>query len=301
MKKMIYAALIILAALMFLQGCSKQSDQTSGNSTTTPTSKSTKSIELKGSDTMVNLGGAWAEAYNAKNTGASVSVTGGGSGTGIAALLNGTTDIAESSRNMSPEEIDGAKKNGMNPQTTVVAKDGVSVIVHKANPVSKMTVKQLADIFTGAITDWKDVGGKPGKIVVLSRDKSSGTHVFFLEHVLRGGKSKGPEQYGKEVLMQVSSQSIADEVAGNKDAIGYVGMGYVDPAKHKHLFIAKDANAIYIEPTPANVLNSTYPIARPLYFFTPNKPSGDVKAFIDFVLSKDGQAIVTKEEFVPVK
>lgn len=301
MKRMVYAALLIFAALMFLQGCSKQAEQGSSTQSPVKPSTSSKSIEVKGSDTMVNLGGAWAEAYNAKNTGVSVSVTGGGSGTGIAALLNGTTDIAESSRDMSPEEIAAAKKSGLDPQMFIVARDGVSVIVNKTNSVSKLTIKQLADIFTGKITDWKDVGAKPGKIVVLSRDKSSGTHVFFLEHVLRGGNAKGPEQYGKEVLMQVSSQSIADEVASNKDAIGYVGMGYVDPAKHKHLFIAKDAGSKYVEPTSANVLNNTYPIARPLYFFTPNKPSADVKAFIDFVLSKDGQAIVVKEEFVPVK
>ncbi|MHB1457033.1 MAG: phosphate ABC transporter substrate-binding protein [Armatimonadota bacterium] len=299
MKIYIYGALLIFVVLMFLQGCAKQTDQGAG--TTAQTSRSSKTIEVKGSDTMVNLGGAWAEAYNAKGTGASVSVTGGGSGTGIAALINGTTDIAESSRNMSPEEFDSAKKSGMDPQEFIVAKDGVSVIVNKSNPISKLTVKQLADIFTGKITDWKSIGGTPGKMVVLSRDRSSGTHVFVLEHVLRGGKSKGPEQFGKEVLMQVSSQSIADEVAANKDAIGYVGMGYVDLAKHKHMFIAKDTGAKYIEPTPANVLNGTYPIARPLYFYTPDKPSADVKAFIDFVLSKEGQAIVTKEEFVSVK
>lgn len=296
MNRRLLAALLVPVAAMIIQGCSKPQE---GESGTAP--KASKSIEVKGSDTMVNLGGAWAEAFNAKGAGASVSVTGGGSGTGIAALINGTTDVAESSRSMSPEEIDSAKKGGRDPQETIVAKDGVSFIVNKSNPVSKLTVGQLADIFTGKFTDWKQVGGMAGKIVVLSRDRSSGTHVFVLEHVLRHGQSKGPEQYGKEVLMQLSSQTIADEVATNPSAIGYVGMGYVNPAKHKHLFIAKDAGAKYVEPTPANVLNGTYPVARPLYFYTPGKPSAEVQAFIDFVLSKEGQAIVTKEEFVPVK
>lgn len=297
MHRKLLALLSILLAAFMISGCSKSGNDSTTSSPDTPS----KSIEVKGSDTMVNLAGAWAEAFNAKNTGTSVSVTGGGSGTGIAALINGTTDIAESSRSMSDEEKADAEKNGRHIQEFIVAKDGVSFIVNKANNVKNITADQLADIYTGKITDWRQVSGKPGKIIVLSRDKSSGTHVFVLEHLLRKGKSKGPEQYGKNVLMQLSSQTIADEVAANPAAIGYVGMGYVDPEKHNHLFVAKDANSEYVEPIPANVLNDTYPIARPLYFYTPDTPTPEVQSFIDFVLSDEGQKIVEKEEFVPVK
>ncbi|MHB0999423.1 MAG: phosphate ABC transporter substrate-binding protein [Armatimonadota bacterium] len=292
MKRILITAFLLIISVMLVQGCSRQQGTTRNGS---------DSIEIKGSDTMVNLGGAWASAYNAQNPGANVTVTGGGSGTGIASLINGGTDIAESSREMSPEEIAQAKENDREPQEFIVAKDGVSVIVNPNNPVNKLTVGQLADIYTGKIKNWKELGGKDAPIVVLSRDRSSGTHVFFLEHVLRKGNAKGPEQFGKEVLMQLSSQSIADEVAQNPDAIGYVGLGYVDPAKHKSLPIAKDASSPYVEPTSANVLNESYPIARPLYFYTPGKPSAKVQKFIDFVLSDEGQKIVSKEEFVPVK
>lgn len=250
---------------------------------------------------MVNLGQAWAEEYINENPKANVVVTGGGSGTGIAALINGDTSIAQSSREIKPEEIAQAKKSGKTPEEFVVARDGLSVIINPANKVEKLTIDQLSDIFTGKITNWQEVGGADEKIVVLSRDKSSGTHVFFLEHVLRKGNAKGPEEYAVTVLMLPSSQGIADEVKNNKSAIGYVGMGYVKPNVHKTVAIGKTTAGPYVEPTPANVLNSTYPIARALYFYTPGKPEGEVKSFIDFVLSQKGQTIVKEQEFVPVK
>jgi phosphate transport system substrate-binding protein len=282
-----FLALVLVAAL--IQGCARPGSTTSG------------AITIKGSDTMVNLAQAWAEAYMKGHPDANISVTGGGSGTGIAALINGDTTIATASREMEPQEIAQAKQKGEDPQQFTVARDGVSVIVNPANPVSKLTVAQLSDIYTGKATNWKQVGGGDEKIVVLSRDKSSGTHVFFLEHVLRKGKSKGPEQYAGSVLMLPSSQAIADEVANNKAGIGYVGMGYVNKIKHKTVAVAKDPKSPYIEPTVANVLNGTYPIARPLYMYTPNVPTATVKAFIDFTLSPAGQEIVKKQDFVPVK
>jgi phosphate transport system substrate-binding protein len=202
---------------------------------------------------------------------------------------------------MKPEEIDQVKKKGSTPKEFIVAQDGLSVIVNPANPVSKLTVAQLGDIFTGKVSNWKQVGGNDAKIVILSRDKNSGTHVFFLEHILRKGNSKGTEEYATDAQMLNSSQSIADEVATGKDAIGYVGMGYVDPAKHKHLLIAKDDRSPYVEPTPANVINKTYPVARPLYFYTPGEPKPAVKKFIDWVMGAKGQEIVTKQEFVPIQ
>jgi phosphate transport system substrate-binding protein len=194
-----------------------------------------------------------------------------------------------------------ARKNGLSPQEFTVALDGVSVIVSKSNPVKRLTIDQLSGIYTGRITNWREVGGRDGKIVPLSRDKSSGTHDFFLEHVLRRGNSKGTEEYASGVLMLVSSSAIASEVATNKGSIGYVGMGFVDTAKHNTIAVAKNTSSPYIEPTEANVLNKTYPIARPLYFYTPGKPEGEAKSFIDFVLSDEGQRIVKEKEFVPVR
>lgn len=258
-------------------------------------------VQIKGSDTMVNLAQAWAEAYIKDHPDANITVTGGGSGTGIAALINGDTNIATASRAMEPQEIEQAKAKGMNPQEFTVARDGLSVIVNPANPVSKLTIAQLSDIYTGKITNWKLVSGPNEQIVVLSRDKSSGTHVFFLEHIVRKGKAKGPGEFAGSVLMLPSSQSIADEVAGNKATIGYVGMGYVNKTKQKTVAVAKDAKSPYIEPTEANVLNGTYPIARPLYLYTPNAPTGPAKDFIDFVLTPAGQKIVQSQDFVPVK
>lgn len=285
-------SVFLLGAVIALQGCSRQGQTTSG---------STNSIQIKGSDTMVNLGQAWSEAYMKKRPDINVSVTGGGSGTGIAALINGSTDIAQASREMKPAEIQQAKQKGLDPQQFVVARDGVSVVVNPSNPVGKLTDAQLSDIYTGKITNWKQIGGKDGKIVVLSRDKSSGTHVFFLEHIVRKGNAKGTEEFAPSVLMMPSSQAIADEVATNPSAIGYIGMGYVKPGKQKTVAVAKDEKSPYVEPTPANVLNSTYPISRALYFYTPKKPNGTVKDFIDFVLSDAGQKIVKAQEFVPVK
>ncbi|MGB9612679.1 MAG: phosphate ABC transporter substrate-binding protein [Candidatus Margulisiibacteriota bacterium] len=259
-----------------------------------------KAIQIKGSDTMVNLGQAWAEAYMKKNPKVSIAVTGGGSGTGIAALLSGTTDIAQSSRNIEPKEIEMAEEKGIIPKEFHVANDGISIIVHPSNPVSKLTIKQLSDIFTGKIKSWKEVGGNKERIVALSRERNSGTHVFFLEHVVKLGDKKNKNEFAPAVLMMPSSQAIIEEVSGNPSAIGYVGLGYCTPAQ-KILAVAKDEKSPYLLPTVKTVTNGTYPIARSLFFYTNGEPSGEVKSFIDFVLSEEGQKIVQKMDFVPVK
>jgi len=278
----VFAIIALLGVAALLQGCGRQTG-----------------VEVKGSDTMVNLSQAWAEAYTKEHPGANIGVTGGGSGVGIAALINGDTDIAAASREMSREELAQARAKGINPQEFTVARDGLSVIVNRANPVNRLTIAQLSDIFTGKITNWKQLGGRGQKIVALSRDRSSGTHVFFLEHVLRSKNKKA--EYGNSVLMLPSSRAIADEVAGNTAAIGYVGMGYVDEGKHKTIAVAKDADSPYVEPAEQNVLNGAYPIARPLYFYTPKEPHGAVEDFINFALSDEGQKIVVKQDFVPVR
>lgn len=258
------------------------------------------SIQIKGSDTMVNLGQAWAEDFSKKNPDINVAVTGGGSGTGIAALISGTADIAECSRTMKDKEIAKAKENGITPNEIKVALDGLAVVVHPDNPVSRLTMEELAGIFIGNITNWKELGGKNLPILILSREVNSGTHVYFKEHVLRKGNEKGPEEFSPMALLMPSSQAIADEVSQNENAIGYYGMGYISAAQ-KAVSVAKDKNSPYMEPTIENVKSGSYPISRPLLMYTKGVPDGKIKAFIDFVLSDEGQEIVKKVDFVPIK
>ena len=258
------------------------------------------SIQIKGSDTMVNLGQAWAEKYMEKNPEEFIAVTGGGSGTGIASLLSGTCDIAMSSREIKQKEIDQAKLKGINPKEIKVALDGIAVVVNPKNQVDKLTLDQLAGIFTGKIINWKEVGGKDEKIVLLSREVNSGTHVYFKEHVLRKNDPNSQEEFSPKALMLSSSQAIADEVAGNSATIGYYGMGYIC-AKQKPVAIAKDEKSAYVSPNIDNVVKNVYPISRPLFIYSNGEPQGLVKKFIDYALSSEGQKIVLETDFVPVK
>jgi len=257
------------------------------------------SIQIKGSDTMVNLGQAWAEKYTEKNPAEFVAVTGGGSGTGLSSLISGTCDIAMSSRNIKDKEIALAKQKGINPYEIKVALDGLAVVVNPKNPVSKLTIGQLAQIFTGKINNWKEVGGQDAKIVILSREVNSGTHVYFKEHVLRRGDPNSKEEFAPSALLLSSSQAIADEVANNPLAIGYYGMGYIS-AKQKPILVAGDEKSEYIAPTIENVVSGKYPISRPLFLYTNGEPAGLVKKFVDFILSKEGQDIVLATDFVPI-
>ena len=258
------------------------------------------SIQIKGSDTMVNLAQAWAEVFCKKNPGVNAAVTGGGSGTGIAALISGTADITISSRTVKGKEINKAKENGIEPNEIKTALDGLAVVANPANPVSKLTIDELSAILTGKIKIWKEVGGTNLPIVILSREVNSGTHVYFKEHVLRKGNEKSVEEFSPAALLMPSSQAIADEIAQNPNAIGYYGMGYIS-SKQKIIAVAKDKNSEYIEPVLANVQDNSYPISRPLLIYTKGKPQGVVKAFVDFVLSEEGQEIVRKTDFVPIK
>lgn len=258
------------------------------------------SIQVKGSDTMVNLSQAWAEKYMEEKTGGFVAVTGGGSGTGISSLISGTCDIANASRTIKEKEISLAKLKGINPFEIKAALDGLAVVVHPKNPVSKLTEKQLSGIFTGRITNWKELGGSDLKIVILSREVNSGTHVYFKEHVLRGNDPNSKEEFATSALMLPSSQAIADEVAGNTAAIGYYGMGYISP-KQKAIAVARDEKSEYVTPSIENVISGKYPISRPLFLYTNGEPQGLVKKFVDFCLSKEGQEIVLKTDFVPIK
>ena len=262
--------------------------------------KNATSIQVKGSDTMVNLVQAWAEAYMKNNAGSFIAVTGGGSGTGFAAMIGGTCDIAAASRSIKPKEIELASKKGIDPKEFKVALDGLAVVVNPKNPVSRLTLDQLAGIFTGKVKNWKEVGGDDAKIVILSREVNSGTHVYFKEHVLRKGDEKSKEEFSPDALLLPSSQAIADEVAQNPSAIGYYGMGYIGSGQ-KALLVAKEGNSGYVAPKTEDVTSGLYPISRPLFMYIKGDPQGDVKKFMDFIFSDEGQSVVSKMDFVPLK
>lgn len=258
------------------------------------------SIQIKGSDTMVNLGQAWAEAFMHEHPEAFVAVTGGGSGTGIAALLSGTCDIAESSRKMKAKELKEAAQKGIQPMEFTVALDGLAVVVHPQNPIDRLTIDELADIFTGKIKNWNQLGWESRPIVLLSREVNSGTHVYFKEHVLRHGEEKRTDEFDEGALLMPSSQAIADEISQNPNAIGYYGIGYSSPTQ-KILAVAKDKNSPAFLPTVENVTNSQYYISRPLLMYTNGQPQGIVKDFTDFIFSEEGQKVVRDQDFVPIQ
>ncbi len=262
--------------------------------------KNSNSIQVKGSDTMVNLVQAWAEEYMKSRPDAFIAVTGGGSGTGLAALINGTCDVAVSSRQIKQQEIGLAGKKGVVPSETKVALDGLAVVVHPANPVSQLTLEQLSDIFTGKTVNWKELGGEDLKIVVLSREVNSGTHVYFKEHVLRKNDANSTAEFSPDALMMSSSQAIADEVKNNKSAIGYYGMGYIGKDQ-KAVSLAPAEGSAYVFPSVDHVVAGDYPISRPLFLYVNGQGNQEVKAFLDFILSPEGQAIVTHEDFVPIQ
>lgn len=259
-----------------------------------PTAASAGAITIKGSDTMVLLGQRWAEQYMAKVPGTSVQVTGGGSGTGISALINGTTDICEASRAMSDAEKGTMRERYKTPGEEIpVARDGLSVYVNAANPVKELNMEQLRLIFTGKITSWKEVGGKDAKIIIYSRENSSGTYVFFKEHVLKNA------DYAQRAQSMPGTAAVVNAVTKEKNGIGYGGAAYSKGIRV--LKIKKDADSPAVEPDLANVQNGSYPLSRPLFFYLRNKAAGDIKAFVDWVLSAEGQEIVTKVGYFPVK
>ena len=248
---------------------------------------------------MVNLALAWAERYQESHDGVQISVTGGGSGTGIAALLNKTVDLANASRQIKEEEISKARENGADPVEFVVARDAIAVIVHPQNPVTELTLAQISDIYSGKITNWLEVGGEDRPIVRLSRETNSGTHVYFLETVLRLGEKENKTLFSQNTLLLPSSEGIINEVRQNPNAIGYDGLGYV-PADLKVLAISKKLGEAFVRPSVETVNDGTYPIARDLYVYTAGQPTGAVKDYLDWMFSDEAQEIVAALGFVPV-
>jgi len=256
-------------------------------------------LQIKGSDTMVNLAQAWAEAFMTTHPKVFVAVTGGGSGTGIASLIAGTCDLAATSRQMKAKELELATAQGASPQEWTVGLDGLAVVVHPDNPVRRLTLSQLADLFTGTLRTWRDLGGRDEPVVILSREVNSGTHVYFKEHVLGVSAEGQTREFAPDALLLPSSQAIADEVAANRVAIGYYGMGYLNP-RNVTVAVARTAEGPYVLPSEETVRAGAYPISRPLFLYTRIPPQGATKAFLDFALSLEGQRLVRQEAFVPI-
>jgi phosphate transport system substrate-binding protein len=258
-------------------------------------------IQVKGSDSEVNLVQRLAEVFMKKNPDVNIAVTGGGSGTGIAALINKTTDIANSSRELNPKEEEAAKNVGLQPFRVIFATDGISVIVHPQNPINKLTLEQLGKIFKGEISNWKEIGGKDGKISLYGRQSNSGTYVFFREFILKA-------DYSPHMKSMNGNAQIVEAIKKDKDGIGYVAVGYVVDPKGKVmpgikvLNIAKDAQSEAYTPAKMdNVMSGKYPISRPLNQYLNGNPTGKLLNFIRFELSEEGQEIVRKEGFFPVQ
>jgi len=292
MNRFVLPAITIIV-LIFSAACGP-----APSSAETASDSSATYIENKGSDTIVNLALAWAERYQAEHPDIRISVTGGGSGTGIASLINGTVDIANASRKIKDEEVAEAQSNGIEPVEHIIARDAIAVIVHPENPVSQLTLQQIADIYSGKFSNWSEVGGEDRPIVRLSRETNSGTHVYFLETVLRLGNSEDTTLFSMDTLLLPSSEGIVSEVRQNPNAIGYDGLGYV-PKDLKMIAIAEQQGGAYVLPSIPTVNDKTYPIARDLYMYTDGEPTGIIKDYLDWILATDAQQIVADLGFVP--
>ncbi len=264
-------------------------------------------VSVRGSDTMVQLSQKWAETYMNEFKTASIQVNGGGSGTGIAALLNGTINIANASRELKPSEYEQAKASNINPVEHKVALDGIAIIVHPSNTLKEISLDQLKNIFSGKIKNWKELGGPNAEIVLYGRENSSGTYEFFKEHVL------GKDQNGKQVDYATSTQvlpgtaALAQAVAQDKNGIAYGGVGYFAMRDDiKILSVKKDADSPAILPSKDGkvnyeaIWNGDYSISRYLYCYTNGEPTGEAKKFLDFIVSPEGQKLVEQMEYIPL-
>jgi phosphate transport system substrate-binding protein len=255
---------------------------------------SNTTITVKGSDTMVILAQRWAEAYMAKNPGSVIQVTGGGSGTGISALINGTTDICNASRPMKSGERAKLKERYATLGVEIkAAKDGLSMYVHESNPVKTLSLPQVKAIYQGKITNWKELGGPDAKIIVYGRENNSGTYVFFKDNVLGGG------DFLPSMLSMPGTAAVVNAVSKDKNGIGFGGAAY---AKGIHIVpLKKDDKSPAIEPTAENIKSGAYPLSRFLYLYTANRPTGAVKEYIDWILSPEGQALAVKVGYFPAR
>lgn len=252
-----------------------------------------KKITIKGSDTMVILAQKWAEVYMKSHPEVALQVTGGGSGTGISALINGATDICNASRPMKQSEIDKLKERyGSLGVEIRCAKDGITVYLNESNPVTELSIKQLSGIYTGKIKNWKEVGGADADIKLYGRENSSGTYVFFQENVVKG-------DYAPSCQTLPGTAAVVNAVKNDKYGIGYGGAAYSKGVKQ--CLVKKDDKSTAYTPSAETIKNGTYPISRYLYMYLRNRPTGEMKAYIDWILGPDGQKLVVEQGYFPVK
>jgi phosphate transport system substrate-binding protein len=305
-KKWFIPLVLVLAAVLTLAGCGSNATPTASTSTATnpatTTSALSGSFKIIGSNTVTPLCSVWSENFMKANSRVSIAVSGPGSGVGIASLIDGTTDICQTSRVIKTSEVEQANANGVQPYEIQVASDALSVVVNPSNPVSELTIAQLSGIYTNQITNWKEVGGNDASIVVISRDTNSGTHVFFKEHVVQMAglpSANKTLEYGTKVLMLPSTEEGASQVAGNPNAIFYAGLGYVDDTV-KIVGVKTTEDDVAVKSSVATTLDGTYPISRPLLYYTNGAPTGVIKAYINYCLSEEGQQEVLAAGFVPI-
>ncbi|HEU4523212.1 MAG TPA: phosphate ABC transporter substrate-binding protein [Thermoanaerobaculia bacterium] len=252
-----------------------------------------KAVTIKGSDTMVILGQRFAEEYMRQNPGVVIQVNGGGSGTGIAALINGTVDLAQSSRPMkSGEKEDVEKRRNAKLNETPVALDALAVFVHESNPVKELSIDQLAQIYTGKITNWSQIGGPNATIVLYGRENSSGTYEYFKEHVLQKA------DFAPRTQTLAGTAAVINAVARDRNSIGYGGIAYAKGVRA--IGVKEDAASPAVEPTEANVANGSYPISRYLYFYWIDSASPDLVSFVQWATSPDGQKLVENVGYFPL-
>lgn len=271
MKKFIFALFVLAASITSIQA-----------------------QKIKGSDTVLPLSQEEAETFMKANPKQTVTVTGGGSGVGLSALLEGTTDIAQSSRKIKFDEREKLKKSGKTVKEVIIAYDALAIIVHPENKVTNLTREQLEGIFTGKITNWKEVGGADLKIVPYSRETSSGTYEFFKESILKN------KNYKNGIMSMPATGAIIQSISQTKGAIGYVGLAYLNKSV-KAIHVSYDGGKTFIEPSVKNAKNDTYPVVRPLFYYYVTQSEKTVKPFIDYVLSEKGQAIVKSIGFIEAK
>ncbi len=299
---MIAALAIVLAVSMIgaIGGCARRQMEPVQIATEPPQASSQAgTIRQIGSTTVLPIAEAWQKKYNERHPDVSIAVSGGGSGTGIKALIAGTAEIADASRAIKDKEKKQADEAGIEPVEHTIAYDGIAVIVHPDNPLAVLSVEQLSDIFSGKVRDWKDVGGDTSEIQIVSRDSASGTYEAFKEMVVTLGKTDKERDYAPEALRQSSNQGVLTIVAQTKTAIGYVGLSYIDDTV-KGIRVIPMGGEEAVEATVEAVKDGSYPVSRSLYMYTNGEPAGDVKKYLDWGRGAAGQAIVAELGFVPV-
>jgi len=277
-----------------LSGCKPGSSQNTGEIF------EDRELAIQGSDTLLEVSMYWVENFSKANPSVNISVTGGGSGTGIAALINKTVELATASRSIKDSEIETAKNQGIDIKEFVVAWDGISVVINNSNPVTELSIEQVSKIFTGEIANWSEVGGEDGEILITSRDSSSGTFGYFKKRVVQLNGTVKENNFSQEALYLVSNVSIREEVSINENAIGYIGLGYLDDSVKAVDIIGEDAIES-VKPSIENVQNGSYPISRRLFIYVSDSDLTDLgEAFLEYVTGEEGQAIAREIGFVPL-